>query len=155
MNLASYTASNPEATKFPLRARGLGMRKVAPLVLLWAAACGTGDNVVVGGVGESTVTPVIRFDDIQSVISGRARLFDAGGAAAGTSQVVIISNKPQLCDRLKLHPDYFRKPPETYLALILFFPATHHLGTLLPGRLGDGGTRSAINRGNDAGQPGP
>jgi hypothetical protein len=131
------------------------MRKTAALVLLCAAACGTGDNVVVGGIGESTVTPVIQFDDIQSVISGRARVFDADGVAAGTSQVVIISNKPQLCDRLKLHPDYFRKPPETYLALILFFPATDHLGTFIPGRIGDEGTSSEIIGVKNTGQPVP
>jgi hypothetical protein len=131
------------------------MRKVAPLVLFCAAACGTGDNVVIGGVGESTVTPVIQFDDIQSVISGRVRLFDADGAATGSAQVVIISDKPQLCDRLKLHPDYFRNPPETYLSLILFFPPTDHLGTFIPGRIGDEGTSSEIIGVKNTGQPVP
>jgi len=131
------------------------MRKLAPLVLVCAAACGPGDNVVVGGIGESTVTPVIEFDNIQSVINGRARLFDADGVAVGSSQVVIISDKPGLCDRLSQHRDYFRNPPETYLALILFLPPTDHLGTFIPGRIGDEGTSSEIIGVKDTGTPVP
>ncbi len=132
------------------------MRKAASFLLLCAAtACGQGDNVVIGGVGESTITPVIQFDDIRSVINGRARLFDANGVANGSAEVVIISDQPQLCDRLKLHPDYFRNPPETYLALILFLPPTDHLGTFLPGRPGDEGTSSEIIGVKDTGTPVP
>ena len=132
------------------------MKKLASLLLLCAAACGTGDNVVVGGVGESSITPIIQFGDIRSVINGRARLFDATGVATGTSsEVVIISDQQQLCDRLKLHPDYFTNPPETYLALILFLPATDHLGTFLPGRPGDEGTSSKIIGVKDTGTPVP
>jgi hypothetical protein len=125
------------------------------LLLAAAAACNSGDNVVVGGIGESSITPLIQFDNINSVISGRARLFDADGGAAGTSEVVIISDRPQLCDRLKQHPDYFRNPPETYLALILFLPPTNHLGTFLPGRAGDEGTDSEIIGVKDTGTPVP
>src|SRR6266850_4458963 len=121
------------------------MRKVAPALLLVAAACGTGDNVVIGSVGESSITPLIVFDNIQSVISGRARLFDASGTPTGSSaEVVIISDQPGLCSRLQLHPDYFRNPPEYYVALILFLPPTDHLGTFEPGRPGDEGTDSEI-----------
>jgi len=131
------------------------MRKLALLALL-CAACGTGDNVIVGGVGESTITPLIQFDNIRSVISGRATLFNADGGVSGSAaQVVIMSDQPQLCDRLKLHPDYFRNPPETYLALILFFPATDHLGTFIPGRPGDEGTSSEIIGVKDTGTPVP
>ena len=46
------------------------MRKVAPALLLAAAACGSGDNVVIGSIPESNITPFIAFDNIQSVISG-------------------------------------------------------------------------------------
>ena len=120
------------------------MRKVAFLALLCAAACGTGDNVVVGGIGPSDITPVIQFDDIRSVINGRATMFDANGVPNGSAQVIIISDQPQLCDRLKAHPDYFRNPPEVYQALILFLPDTDHLGTFIPGRTGDEGTSSEI-----------
>ena len=132
------------------------MRKVAPALLLVAAACGTGDNVVIGSVGESSITPLIVFDNIQSVISGRARLFDPSGAPTGSSaEVVIISDQPGLCSRLQLHPDYFRKPPEFYLALILFLPATDHLGTFIPGRFGDEGTGSEIIGVKQLGQVAP
>jgi hypothetical protein len=122
------------------------MRKVAPALLLIAAACGTGDNVVVGGFGESSVTPLIQFDNIRSVISGRAHLFDTSPTPqpTGESEVIIISDRPQLCDRLKANRDYFRHPPEPYLALILFLPPTNHLGTFMPGRAGDEGTDSEI-----------
>ena len=122
------------------------MRKVAPALLLVAAACGTGDNVVVGGFSETTVTALIQFDNIRSVISGRAHLFDTSATPqpTGESEVIIISDRPQLCDRLKQHPDYFRHPPEPYLALILFLPPTNHLGTFIPGRPGDEGTDSEI-----------
>ena len=132
------------------------MRKVAPALLLVAAACGTGDNVVIGSVGESSITPLIVFDNIQSVISGRARLFDASGTPTGSSaEVVIISDQPGLCSRLQLHPDYFRNPPEFYLALILYLPATDHLGTFVPGRYGDEGTGSEIIGVKQLGQVAP
>ena len=131
------------------------MGKSALLAIVCAAACGTGDNTVVGGIGESPITPVIQFDDIQSVISGRAHLFDANGVENGSAQVVIISDRPGLCERLKTHPDYFRNPPETYLALILFYPPTDHLGTFFPGRPGDEGTSSEIIGVKDTGKPVP
>ena len=132
------------------------MRKVVPALLLAAAACGSGDNVVIGSIPESSITPFIAFDDIQSVISGRARLFDPAGSPDGTSaEVVIISNQPGLCNRLQLHPDYFRNPPEFYIAVILFLPATDHLGTFLPGRSGDEGTTSEIIGVKQLGQVAP
>ena len=132
------------------------MRKVAPALLLAAAACGTGDNVVIGSAGESSITPFIAFDNIQSVISGRARLFDqAGNPTANFAEVVIISNQPGLCSRLQLHPDYFRNPQEYYLALILFLPGTDHLGTFIPGRAGDEGTTSEIIGVKQLGQVAP
>jgi hypothetical protein len=131
------------------------MRKAAPALLLAAVACGSGDNVVIGSVGESNITPFIAFDNIQSVISGRARLFDQAGNPSGSSEVVIISNQPGLCSRLQLHPDYFRNPPEFYLALILFLPPTDHLGTFIPGRAGDEGTASEIIGVKQLGQVAP
>jgi len=132
------------------------MRKVAPALLLAAAACGSGDNVVIGNIGESSITPFIAFDNIQSVISGRAQLSDRdAGTPTGSAEVVIISNQPGLCSRLQLHPDYFRNPPEYYLALILFLPATDHLGTFVPGRQGDEGTASEIIGVKQLGQVAP
>jgi hypothetical protein len=120
------------------------MRKAVPFLLLIAAACGPGDNVVVGGVAPTPTTPLIVFDNINSVISGRVGLTDANGTATGTAQVVILSDRPNLCAVLAVHPDYFRAPVEPYEALILFFPATNHLGTFEIGRPGDEGTNSEI-----------
>src|SRR6266478_1380852 len=131
------------------------MRKAAPALLLAAVACGSGDNVVIGSAGESNITPFIAFDNIQSVISGRARLFDQAGNPSGSSEVVIISNQPGLCSRLQLHPDYFRNPTEYYLALILFLPPTDHLGTYEPGRPGDEGTASELIGVKQLGQVAP
>jgi hypothetical protein len=131
------------------------MRKVAPALLLAAAACGSGDNVVIGNIGESSITPFIAFDNIQSVISGRAHLFDPAGTPNGSAEVVIISNQPGLCSRLQGHADYFRNPTEYYLALILFLPATDHLGTFIPGRAGDQGTASEIIGVKQLGQVAP
>jgi hypothetical protein len=121
------------------------MRTVGVALLLVATGCGSSDNLVVGFIGDSPITPFIQFDNIGSVINGNAHLFDSSGAPTGnTAEVVIISDVPGLCDRLRDHPDYFRNPPEDYRVLILFYPGTDHLGTFIPGRAGDEGTDSEI-----------
>jgi len=116
------------------------------LLLVAAAGCSSSDNLVVGFIDIRTpVSLFVQFDNIRSVINGTARLFDATGQPTGSSaEVVIISDQPGLCARLQLHPDYFRNPPEDYDALILFYPATDHLGTFIPGRTGDEGTDSEV-----------
>ena len=122
------------------------MRKAGLLLLVVAAsACGSDDNSVVGVIPQSSITPFIDFENIGSSIFGRLSLSDAGGNPTGSSaQVVIVSDRARLCDRLKDAPNYFRDPPEPYIALILFLPPTNHLGTFLPGRPGDEGTGSEI-----------
>ncbi len=121
------------------------MRIAGFLLLLLAAACNNSDNVIVGGIGSSDTTPTIQFDNIGSVISGRISLRDADGNPTGTlSEVIIMSDRPDLCTRLKDHPDYFRKPPELYEALILVLPGDNRLGFFVPGRTGDEGTDSEI-----------
>jgi len=121
------------------------MYRAGVVLLLAAAACGQDDNVVVGGINSTSITPTIVFDNIQSVISGRVHLFDNKGVATGAlAQVVIISDRPGLCNRLQQNHDYFRNPPEDYLALLLFLPANNHLGKFLPGRAGDEGTFSEV-----------
>jgi hypothetical protein len=122
------------------------MNKAVPFVLLLAAAaCGNNDNSIFGAIPPSDINPLIEFDNVRSVISGRLSLRDANGNPTGDqAQVVIISDRPGLCDRLKQAPAYFRDPPEGYIALVLFLPATNHLGTFLPGRSGDEGTGSEI-----------
>jgi hypothetical protein len=122
------------------------MRKAgAAFLLVAAAACGRNENVFYGSIGSSDITPFIAFDNVNSVISGRATLTDADGGTTGTeAEVVIISDRPRLCERLVQYRDYFRNPPEAYVALILFFPPTDHLGTFYPGRGGDEGAGSEI-----------
>src|SRR5207245_4112903 len=120
------------------------MRKAALALLLLAGGCSNNDNVVYGAIGASSITPFISFENVCSVISGRAKLTSADGGVTGTSEVVIFSNRPALCDRLLQNPDYFRNPHETYVALILFLPGDNRLGTFLPGRPGDEGTGSEI-----------
>jgi len=110
------------------------MGKAAFALLLLAGGCSNNDNVVYGAIGASSITPFISFENVSSVISG----------VTGTSEVVIFSNRPALCDRLLQNPDYFRNPHETYVALILFLPGDNRLGTFLPGRPGDEGTGSEI-----------
>jgi hypothetical protein len=121
------------------------MRKAGfAFLLVTAAACNSNENVFYGSIGASTITPFIAFDNVNSVISGRATLTNPDGGTPDSAEVVIISNRPGLCDRLVQYPDYFRNPPEAYVALILFFPPNDHLGTFYPGRGGDEGAGSEI-----------
>lgn len=120
------------------------MRKAALAAFLLTAACGNGDNVIIGGIVESTITPGIDFTDVNSVISGRVTLTDASGANIGEAEVVLISDRPNLCQKLTEQRNYLRTASETYRTMILYLPATDHLGTFLPGRPGDEGTRSEI-----------
>ncbi len=128
------------------------MRKAVLLALVLAgSACGSNDNSVFGVVSESSITPFIDFENINSSIFGRLSLRDASGNPTGnTAEVVIISDRPRLCDTLKATPTYLRDPPELYIALVLFLPPTDHLGTFIPGRPGDEGTDSEILGGDPA-----
>ena len=120
------------------------MRKAALAAFFLTAACGNGDNVVIGGIVESTITPSIDFTEVNSVISGRITLRDANGEPTDQAEVVLISDRPNLCQKLTEQRDYLRTASETYRTMILYLPATDHLGTFLPGRPGDEGTRSEI-----------
>jgi hypothetical protein len=129
------------------------MRKavLAALFLTLTAACGNGDNVVIGGISESDITPFIDFSEVNSVISGKVALMDANGEPLGSdAEVVLMSDRPNLCQKLTDQRDYLRTAKETYRTLILYLPATDHLGTFLPGRPGDEGTRSEIVGGDPA-----
>jgi hypothetical protein len=122
------------------------MRKARLLLLVvLASACGSNDNSIFGVIPESSITPFINFENVGSSIFGRLSLRDASGNPTGsTVQVVIVSDRPNLCDKLKEAPSYLRDPPELYIALVLFLPPTDHLGTFIPGRGGDEGTGSEI-----------
>jgi len=80
------------------------MGKAAFALLLLAGGCSNNDNVVYGAIGASSITPFISFENVNSVISGRAKLTSADGGVTGTSEVVIFSNRPALCDRLLQSP---------------------------------------------------
>lgn len=118
--------------------------RLAAVAVLFLAACNSNENVFYGSIGPSTITPFIAFDNVNSVISGRASLTNPDGGTPTTAEVVIISNRPRLCDRLLQNRDYFRNPPEAYVALILFLPPDRRVGTFIPGRGGDEGTASEI-----------
>lgn len=105
------------------------------LALLFTAACGNPDNLVLGGVASTTTTPLVLFDNINSSISAVVTLTDSSGNPTGQAATVVISDRPGLCTVLAAHPDYFRKPPEGYLAMILFAPPGY-LGTFIIGRGG-------------------
>lgn len=100
------------------------------------AACSNPDNLILGGVSPGPATPLVLFDNINSAISGTVTLTDANGNPTGQSEVVIISDRPNLCAVLKARPSYFRVPTEAYEALILFLPQGY-LGTFVIGRGGD------------------
>jgi hypothetical protein len=99
-------------------------------------ACSNPDNVVIGGISPGPQTPLVLFDNINSAISGLATLSDEDGNPTVQSAVVIISDRPQLCDLLKANPAYFRQPPEAMEAMIFFMPPGF-LGTFVIGRGGD------------------
>jgi hypothetical protein len=101
-------------------------------LLLCAAACGNPDNLVIGGISATATIPVALIDSVRSAISGIATRTDQ----SGQRQVVILSNTAKLCDQLGAHTDYFRNPPEAYVAIIFYLPLDR-LGTFYIRRPGD------------------
>ena len=114
----------------------------AALVAL--AACGNSDNLIVGGVSSGTTTPEILFDNINTSIHGVATMRDTNGNPIGDPMaVVIMSDKPGLCQKLQSTRDYFRNAPEAYEALILVV-RRDYVGTFFVGRTSDPGTAGEI-----------
>ena len=125
-------------------------------LLLLAAACGNSDNVILGSLPPGANTPDVFFDSLGSSIHGLATLRDAAGnPTAAKAAVVIMSDRPNLCDRLKATPDYFRNAPEPYEALIMMVPVGQttagcpaatgvRLGTFVVGRQCDEGTQAEV-----------
>jgi hypothetical protein len=119
------------------------VKPFAALVVL-CAACSSNDNLIVGGAAAGATTPNVIFDGIGSSIHGIATMRDAAGNPVGDPvAVVIMSDVTNICDRLKLHPDYFRKAPEAYEALIMTV-RLGYLGTFIVGRDSDPGTAAEI-----------
>jgi hypothetical protein len=119
------------------------VKPLAALVLL-CSACGSSDNVIVGGIAAGSTAPDVLFANIGSSIHGVATMRDAAGNPVGDPvAVVIMSDVANLCARLKAHPDYFRNAPETYEALIMTV-RLGYLGTFIVGRDSDPGTSGEI-----------
>ena len=120
------------------------MSKTLFAIALLAASCGNSDNVIVGGAGAGDTTPTVLFDQIGSAIHGAATMHDQNGNPIGDKMaVIILSDVPNLCARLKARPDYFRNPTEPFEALIMVVPYAR-LGTFIIGRQIDHGTLSEI-----------
>jgi hypothetical protein len=102
------------------------------------------NNLIVGRVDAGPTTPVVAFDNIGSSIHGVATMRDSAGKPVGDPvAVVIMTDVGNLCDRLKVHPDYFRNAPEAYEALIMTV-RLGYLGTFIVGRASDPGTSAEI-----------
>lgn len=111
--------------------------RILAAALLCLAACGNSDNLIVGGLSAGATTPEIIFDNIGSSIHGVATMRDDAGNPVGSPMsVVIMSDRPGLCDKLKATPDYFRNAPEAYEALILAVK-DGYVGTFIIGREGN------------------
>jgi|GEM_PF-1205246 len=124
-------------------------------------ACKNPDNLVVGVGAAAPNQPGAYINTVQSAISGIATVYDAHGVK--TSQqvsVVVLSDKPGLCQMLAQHPDYFRNAPQTNVSLLLFAPpdrsGTFYIGggagifaELVPadGPDSDGGTPTTVDGG--------
>ena len=87
-----------------------------------AAGCGTPDNQILGGVLGNAQTVNAIIPDVYSAISGVVTLKDSSGNPAPFS-LMILSERHDLCNSIKTHPDYFKNPPEGFVALILTAPA--------------------------------
>ncbi len=119
-----------------------------------AAACSNNDNVIVGAAPGGSTWPGVAFDNIGSSIHGVVPLSDASGTQTGVqSDVVIMSDVPNLCSAVKAQRDYFRNAKVAYQALVLFFPRGTtcqpiipgpRLGTFVIGRQCDEGTAAEI-----------
>jgi hypothetical protein len=113
-------------------------------LILLCAACSSQDNIIAGGIAGGATTPDVLFDNIGSSIHGVATPRDSAGNPVGDPlATVIMSDVPNLCDRLKAHPDYFRNAPEAYEALIMTV-RLGYLGTFIVGRDSDPGTSAEI-----------
>lgn len=113
------------------------LRRCAFLLLvmgLWAAACGRADTYVTGGFVANSALPVVLFDSVRSAINGEVIPTDASGQPTGPKvSAIVLSTASDLCNKLKAHPDFFRRPPEAYVALILYAPLDRS-GTFYVGR---------------------
>ena len=94
--------------------------RLAPLFALLASACGQPDNQMLGGVlaaGGSNV-PNALLPDVNSSISSVVQIKDQNGKTAHYAMVV-MSDRHDLCTSLQHHSDYFKNPPEGFVAMVM------------------------------------
>jgi hypothetical protein len=119
-------------------------------LLIVTAACGSQNNVVAGNApggvdaASQVAWPFIEIDQVNSSFGNEVALFDAAGNPTGArAWVVIMADRPGLCEAAIADRAIFRKSPVAYQAVILFLPVGR-LGTFVPGRPGDEGTAAEM-----------
>jgi hypothetical protein len=104
------------------------MRIARILVILAVALCGCGtpDSVVFGAFNGAIIT------EVRSAIHGSAQVQVPQSANIPVS-VILLSDTPNLCDKLAQHPDFFRTSFGAATTLLLFIPQDT-LGSFAPGQ---------------------
>ncbi len=119
------------------------------LALPALAGCGNSDNQVYGGiVGTGTASNAF-LPDILSAIHAVYQTTDKTGHARSVSMMV-LTDHGNLCAALAAHPDYFKKPVEPFVALLMTTTADR-LGTFHLELSNDGGGQILATSG--PGQP--
>lgn len=109
------------------------MVKWLVLPLLAVLACGSPDNLVLGGTDSFNGSPAIVFPNIGSAIHGTVNLTNPStGAAIGKADAIILSDRKDLCAVVQANADYFRTPSDQMVSLVMITPFDA-LGTFYPG----------------------
>ena len=117
------------------------VRLVAAFAALAAFAnvgCGTPDSQVFGGIAGPTGIPNAFINDVGSAIAGIGNFTDSGGNTVQLD-VFILTDRKNLCVTIERRPDYFRNPPEAFVALVMIGPLDR-LGTFRVGAANTGAT---------------
>lgn len=104
------------------------MRIARILVILAVALCGCGqpDSIVFGAFNGAIIT------EVRSAIHGSAQVQVPPNPKIPVS-VILLSDAPDLCDKLAQHPDFFRTSYGVTTTLLLFIPQDS-LGSFAPGQ---------------------
>jgi hypothetical protein len=111
--------------------RALHLPALAPLALAALCACGNPDNQVVGGLLGSGSVPNAVINDVASSIFGPGTATDLHGNTVATN-VVLMTDQGDLCNKLAKDPNYLRSPTENFVALVMLSPqrevGTYYMG---------------------------
>jgi hypothetical protein len=121
------------------------LRRLAALFALTLCACGNPDNQVFGGISGGTLAPDAFLDNVGSAIAGVSKVADQNGNLTSID-VFILTDRTNLCAKLANTPDYFRNPPEAYVALVMSTPQDR-LGTFVVGASNGGGSLLMVTAG--------